>query len=64
MKFKNKIIESLKIKKPVFYISTNNFCYEEGKRLRETWADYIRLDIEHGPFNTTGIQAFMRGSSR
>ena len=45
MKFKNKIIESLKIKKPVFYISTNNFCYEEGKRLRETWADYIRLTL-------------------
>ena len=57
----NKIIELLSINQPVFYESTEDFTYKNGKKMSKTWADYIRLDCEHGNINFDNIQNFMRG---
>ncbi len=29
--------------------------------MAHTWADYIRLDTEHGPFDIAGVDAFIKG---
>jgi len=57
----NRIIELLENGQPVYYTSTHIFTYENGKNMAQTWADYIRLDSEHGPFDLVGIDAFMHG---
>lgn len=57
----NKIIELLESKQPAYYTGTGEFTYENGKRLSQTYVDYIRLNTEHGPFDLAGIDAFMRG---
>ena len=59
--WKNLIISNLKENKPIFYESTNNLTYENGKKMAFSWADYIRLDLEHGPFTFDGINKFMLG---
>ncbi|GAB6041589.1 HpcH/HpaI aldolase family protein [Endothiovibrio diazotrophicus] len=61
MKRINKIIELLERDQPVYYDSTSDFTYENGVRMASTWADYIRLDLEHGPFDLGGIDRFMQG---
>ena len=57
----NKIIDLIKIKQPVYYISTSDFSYNNGKKLSKTWADFIRLDTEHSSCDWDGIADFMRG---
>ena len=57
----NKIIDLIKIGQPVYYISTSEFTYKNGKKLSKTWADFIRLDTEHSSCNWDGIADFMRG---
>lgn len=57
----NKAIELLEQGQPVYYDSTSNFTYENGKAMASTWADYIRLDLEHGAFDMAGVDQFMRG---
>ena len=57
----NKIIDLIKIGQPVYYISTSEFTYKNGKKLAKTWADFIRLDTEHSSCNWDGIADFMRG---
>ena len=57
----NSIILNLKKNKPIFYESTNNLTYENGKKLSTSWADFIRLDLEHGPFSLNGVREFMLG---
>ena len=57
----NKVISLLKKNQPVYYISTSEFSYKNGKKLAKTWADFIRLDTEHSSCNWDGIADFMRG---
>jgi 4-hydroxy-2-oxoheptanedioate aldolase len=57
----NKIIDLLKKDQPVYYVSTSNFTYKNGKKFAKTWADFIRLDTEHSSSNWDGIADFMRG---
>ena len=57
----NKIIELLEKKQPVFYTSTSDFTYKNGKKMSKTWADYIRLNCEHESVNFDKIGDFMRG---
>ena len=57
----NKIIDLLKKNQPVYYISTSDFTYKNGKKLSKTWADFIRLDTEHSSSNWDGIAEFMKG---
>ena len=57
----NKIIDLIKVRQPVYYISTSDFSYKNGKKLSKTWADFIRLDTEHSSCNWDGIADFMMG---
>lgn len=57
----NRAIALLEQGQPVYYTSTMDFTYENGLAMADTWADYIRLDLEHGPFDIGGVRAFMRG---
>ena len=57
----NKVIQLLEEGQPVYYASTDNLTYENGRDMAGTWADYIRLDLEHGVFDIKGVDEFMRG---
>jgi 4-hydroxy-2-oxoheptanedioate aldolase len=57
----NKAIELLSQCLPVFYTNTGELTFENGKQMAGTWADMIRLDLEHPPFDPAGIGEFMRG---
>lgn len=57
----NRAVELLAQGQPVYYASTHNLTYENGKAMAGTWADYIRIDSEHGPFDMTALGEFMRG---
>lgn len=57
----NRAIELLEQDQPVYYTSTAEMTFENGQAMCHTWADYIRLDLEHGPFDVRGVRDFMRG---
>jgi 4-hydroxy-2-oxoheptanedioate aldolase len=57
----NRAIELLAQGQPVYYTSTHDLTYENGMAMARTWADYIRIDAEHGPFDMTGLGGFMKG---
>jgi 4-hydroxy-2-oxoheptanedioate aldolase len=57
----NKAIELLENNQPVYYETTRDFTYENGLKLSQTWADIIRLDLEHGAFDMTAVNLFMQG---
>jgi 4-hydroxy-2-oxoheptanedioate aldolase len=57
----NKAVELLAQGQPIYYVSTAELTYENGVNLTQTWADFIRIDMEHGPFDMTALGAFMRG---
>ena len=60
----NKIIDLLKINQPIYYRSTDDFSFSNGKKMSKTWADYIRLDCEHGNINSDKIGEFMEGLAK
>jgi 4-hydroxy-2-oxoheptanedioate aldolase len=57
----NKAIELLEQGQPIYYTQVNGGGYEEGKRLAQTWADYITYNLEHSPFDMAALRAFMQG---
>ena len=57
----NKAIELLEQGQPIYYTQVNGGGYEEGKRLAQTWADYITYNLEHSPFDMSALRAFMQG---
>ena len=57
----SKAIELLAKDQPIYYTQVNGGGYEEGKQLAQTWADYITYNLEHSPFDTTNLRAFMQG---
>jgi 4-hydroxy-2-oxoheptanedioate aldolase len=61
MKRVNKCVELLAGGQPIYYESAENRTYEGGRAAATTWADYINYDMEHGPFDVSGLLAFMRG---
>ena len=61
MKRINKVIELLEQVQPAYYVSTSDLSYKNGKLMGSTWADYIRLDLEHGPLSLEGVKNFMLG---
>jgi 4-hydroxy-2-oxoheptanedioate aldolase len=56
----NKAIELLEQDQPIYYTGGGG-GYEEGKKLSQTWADYINYELEHGAFDMTKLREFMRG---
>ncbi len=57
----NRAIELLERGQPVYYTSTHVLTHESGVAMAKTWADYIRIDSEHGPFDMTALGTFMQG---
>lgn len=56
----NKAIELLASGQPIYY-TTSHGGYEEGKKLSQTWADYINYEMEHGALDFTMLRQFMKG---
>lgn len=57
----NRIIELLEQDQPVYYVSTEELTYDHGLKLSQTWADYIRIDLHHGPYDIMSVRSFMKG---
>ena len=56
----NKAIELLEQGQPIYYTGGGG-GYEEGKKLSQTWADYINYEMEHGSLDFTALRQFMKG---
>jgi 4-hydroxy-2-oxoheptanedioate aldolase len=60
----NRAIELLSQGQPVYYMGGHTghvLTYAQGLKDAETWADYINVGMEHGAFNMTGLDEYMRG---
>lgn len=57
----NKTVELLAAGQPVYYTGAENRTYDGGRAAAKTWADYITVEMEHGPFDVAGLLQFMRG---
>jgi 4-hydroxy-2-oxoheptanedioate aldolase len=56
----NKAVELLAAGQPIYYIGGQG-GYEQGKKLAQTYADYINYEMEHGALDFTALRAFMQG---
>jgi 4-hydroxy-2-oxoheptanedioate aldolase len=56
----NKAIEILDQGQPVYYTGGRG-GYDEGKKMAQTYADYINYEMEHGALDFTALRNFMRG---
>jgi 4-hydroxy-2-oxoheptanedioate aldolase len=61
----NKCIELWEDGQPMYYVSWGpsgmNDGYEQGKKMAQTWADCICIDLEHACFDLGEVRNFMRG---
>ena len=60
----NRAIELLEADQAIFYDGPHTghvLTYEQGQKDAKTWADYINVGMEHGAFDMTGLEAYMRG---
>jgi 4-hydroxy-2-oxoheptanedioate aldolase len=60
----NKAIELLAQGQPVYYLHQPGgpeLGYERGRVLAKTWADAIFVDMEHGAFSVSALDAFLHG---
>lgn len=60
----NRAIELLADDQPIYYDGGHTghvLTYEQGKHDAKTWADYINVGMEHGSFDMTGLDEYMRG---
>ena len=57
----NRVIDIWLKNQPVYYVSTDDGGYEEGKKMAATKADYITYGMEHGPLDFRDLREFMRG---
>jgi 4-hydroxy-2-oxoheptanedioate aldolase len=56
----NKAIELLAEGQPIYYVGGSG-GYNEGKKLAQTYADYINYEMEHGALDFTALRQFMQG---
>jgi 4-hydroxy-2-oxoheptanedioate aldolase len=56
----NKAIELLDAGQPIYYVGGRG-AYDEGKKLAQTYADYINYEMEHGALDFTALRNFMQG---
>jgi 4-hydroxy-2-oxoheptanedioate aldolase len=58
----NKVIELLEQKQPVYFTAAiGERDYEDGKKMAQTYADYIDYPLEHDPFDMSKLRRFMQG---
>ena len=62
----NRAIELLENDQPIYYTGLHSFSrdfltYEQGRKDSSIWADYINIGMEHGPFDMSGLEAYMDG---
>ena len=57
----NRVIELLEQGQPLYNAGTHDLSYENGKAMASTWADYIGVEMEHGSFDMSALDEFMRG---
>src|SRR6266851_592587 len=56
----NRAAEILATGLPIYYVSTRELTHSNGLALAHTWADLIRVDFEHEPFDMAALGEFMR----
>ena len=61
MKRINRIIELLEQSQPVYWAGGRELSYEGGVKSAQTSADWLVIGIEHGPYDISALNAFMRG---
>jgi 4-hydroxy-2-oxoheptanedioate aldolase len=60
----NRAIELLNQGQAIYYDGEHSghvLTHEQGRHDAATWADYINVGMEHGAFDMTGLEAYMRG---
>jgi 4-hydroxy-2-oxoheptanedioate aldolase len=60
----NRAIELLRHGQAIYYDGEHSghlLTSEQGRHDAGTWADYINVGMEHGAFDMTGLEAYMRG---
>src|SRR5213592_4816054 len=60
----NRAIELLEADHALYYDGPHTghvLTYEQGRKDAKTWADYINVGMEHGAFDMTGLENYMRG---
>jgi 4-hydroxy-2-oxoheptanedioate aldolase len=60
----NRAIELLEADQALYYDGPHTghvLTYEQGRKDAGTWADYINVGMEHGAFDMTGLENYMRG---
>ena len=60
----NRAIELLEADQAIYYDGPHTghvLTYEQGHKDARTWADYINVGMEHGAFDMTGLENYMRG---
>mgnify|MGYP006147531899 CR=1 FL=1 len=57
----NRVIELWEQGQPVYHEGIGDLTYENGKKMSDTWADYLLADFEHAPFDMVGLRNFMQG---
>jgi 4-hydroxy-2-oxoheptanedioate aldolase len=60
----NRAIELLEQGQPVYYTGSHSGTaggFEQGKKDAQTYADYISYDMEHAPFDVSGLAEYMKG---
>ena len=60
----NRAIALLANDQPVFYTGGHAgqaLTFEAGVEAAGTWADYLNIGMEHGPFDVAGLTRFMQG---
>ncbi len=60
----NRAIELLEADQAIYYDGPHTghvLTYDQGRADAKTWADYINVGMEHGAFDMTGLEEYMRG---
>src|SRR5713101_2274705 len=60
----NRAIELLDADQAIYYDGPHTghvLTYDQGRADAKTWADYINVGMEHGAFDMTGLEEYMRG---
>ena len=60
----NRAVELLSEDQPIYYTGGHTgaiLTHEQGMKDAHTWADYINVGMEHGPFDLGGLQIYMGG---